>query len=136
MRLKIITPRKIVLEEEISAVIVPSAEGELTILPRHIHLLSLLKEGIITIKKKDNEDYLAIGGGYMETDGKEVNILVSRAYKQNEIDEHLTQKAIAEGKRILSESKERNDRFEATATIRRSLIDLKLLKKRRKTPGV
>ena len=33
--LKIITPRKVVLEQDADAVTVPSADGEITILPRH-----------------------------------------------------------------------------------------------------
>ena len=48
--LKIITPRKIVLEEDASSITVPSADGEITILPRHENLFSMLKEGIIKIK--------------------------------------------------------------------------------------
>lgn len=131
LHLKIITPQKLVLEKEIISASVPTEEGEVTILPRHTNLFTLLVEGIVKIKKEATEDYLAIGGGYLETNGKEVNILVSRAYGQSEIDERLTQKAIEEAKKIISSAKSEKEKTEATAILRRTLVDMKLLKKRK-----
>ena len=133
MHLKIITPKKIVKEVEIESITAPSAAGEVTIFPRHENLFTLLKEGIITMRTKDEEEYMAIGGGYLETDGKSMQILVSRAYGQDEIDEELTQKAIESAKKVLEENKDKKDIVEASAIMRRSLLDLKLLKKRRKS---
>lgn len=132
LKLKVITPKKIALEEEILSVTAPTESGEITVLPRHMNLFTLLVEGIIKIKKTSGEDYLAIGGGYLQTDGKEINILVSRAYGQDEIDEQMTARAIEEAKKIISQSKDIRERSEANALLRRSIIDLKLLKKRRK----
>jgi len=131
LHLKVITPKKVVLEEDVQSVTVPSSEGELTILPYHTNLFSLLKEGIVRIKKDNREDYLAIGGGYAETDGKNLNVLVSRAYGQNEIDEQLTQKAMDEAKKAMAAAKDKNQRAEAISLLRRSVIDMKLLKKRK-----
>ncbi|QQG43846.1 MAG: ATP synthase F1 subunit epsilon [Candidatus Roizmanbacteria bacterium] len=132
IHLKIITPRKIVIDEEATSVTVPTTEGEISILPRHVHLLTLLTEGIITIKKNASEDSLAIGGGYLETNGKELKILVSRAYHQDEIDEEQTKRAIEEAKKIISEGRDESARHEAASIIRRSLVDMKLLKKKRR----
>lgn len=133
IHLKVITPKKIVLEEEVASVSVPSTQGQLTILPKHTNFFALLSEGIITIKKDNDEDYLAIGGGYVETDGKELHILVSRAYGQDSIDENLTKNAMVNAEKILKDSKEKPDRDNAAALLRRSLIDMKLLRKRRRS---
>lgn len=130
LKLKIITPKKIVHEEEVMSVTVPSSNGELTILPKHIYLFCMLQEGILTYKGDGKDDYLAIGGGYMETDGMEVKVLVSRAYGQNEIDEKLTQEAIAKAQKLLTETKDISQRREATAILRRSIIDMKLIRRR------
>jgi len=132
LKLKIITPKKVALEEDVLSVTVPSESGEITILPKHMGLFTLLVEGIIKIKKTGGEDYLSIGGGYLQTDGEELNILVSRAYGQDEVDEQLTQKAVEEAKKIISQSKDINQRAEAASMLRRSTINLKLLKKRKR----
>lgn len=129
--LKIMTPRKVVKEDVVDLVSAPSHEGEITVLPRHTRLLTLLEEGIVKIKKGTNEEHIAVGGGFLETDGKDLRLLVSRAYGQDEVDRNLTEKAFDKAKKILSESKDKVERHEASALLRRSIIDLKLLKKRR-----
>ena len=135
LRLKVITPRKIVIDREISSVSVPTADGEITILPHHVRLFSLLIEGIVKIKKDDVEDAIAIGGGYLETNGKTATILVSRAYGQDEIDHNLTNRAVEQAKQILSKSVDEKERNEAMATLRRSVIDSKLIKRKRSRPN-
>ena len=131
IHLKIITPQKIALEEDVFSVTALTLQGEITILPHHVNLFTLLIEGIIKFKSTSQEKYLAIGGGYLETDGEEVNILVSRAYEQDEIDAKLTEQAIEEAKKTLMQAKAETDRRQAASLLRRSLIDMKLLKRRK-----
>ena len=132
IHLKVITPKKVVMDENVSFAVLPASEGYVTILPRHTHLFSLLSEGIIVINKNGEEDFLAIGGGYLDTDGENLHILVSRAYKQDEIDEQMTKKALESAQKVLSDVKETAQRREAARIVRRSLLDLKLLKKRKR----
>lgn len=133
LQLKIITPKKVVYEKDVFSVTAPSSQGEITILPKHVNFFTLLKEGIIKIKINNNdEDYFSIGAGYLETDGKEVVILVSRAYGQDEIDEKFINSAIEEAKKILSQSQDEKTRQQALSMMRRAIIDSKLLKKRKK----
>lgn len=132
LHLKIITPKKVVYEKDVNSVTVPASDGEITILPRHANLFSLLKEGIIKVKINDDEDYFSIGAGYVETDGKEVIILVSRAYGQDEIDEKLINQAIEEAKKLSEKATDEKTRQQAISMMRRAIIDSKLLKKRKK----
>lgn len=134
IRLKVITPRKIVIDKQVNSVTVPTTDGEITILPHHVHLFSLLVEGIVKIKNGESEDDLAIGGGYLETNGETITVLVSRAYGQGEIDKELTNKAIEEAKLILSKSTDEKERAEAMTLIRRSVIDSRLMKRRKSRP--
>ncbi len=120
------------MEQDVQSVTAPSVEGEITVLPRHMRLFSMLKEGIVKIKKDKQEDFLAIGGGYLQTDGKDINLLVSRAYGQNEINQELTEKAIREAEKLLKEAKTEGERHEAATLLRRSVVDMNLLKKRRR----
>jgi F-type H+-transporting ATPase subunit epsilon len=132
LNVRIITPKKLVREIEATSLIIPTVDGEITILPKHAHLLASLKEGVITIRIKDKEEYLSIGGGYVETDGLSVKILVSKAYGQDEINEELTKEALNNAKKILTEVKDKKDREEALSQIRRSVVDMKLLSKIKK----
>jgi F-type H+-transporting ATPase subunit epsilon len=131
IKVKIITPQKVVREEEATSVTAPTMDGEVSILPHHAKFLSALTDGVVVLHKGEKEEYLAVGGGYVETDGKEVKLLVSRAHGQDEIDETLTKKALEEAKKVMTSVKDDTQRHEATLIMRRSVVDLKLLRKRR-----
>lgn len=130
--LRIITPQKIVREEEIVSLTVPSVTGEITVLHNHVPLFTLLTEGICVIHNHNKEENLAIGGGYLEVTGKEVNLLVSKAYGQDEIDEKLVKEAEEKAKHLLANAKTDAEREEALMALRRSTVDLKLLSKTRR----
>jgi len=132
LNLKIITPKNIALEKEIDGVTLPSTEGEMTILPRHINLFALLEEGIVHYWNGEESEYLAIGGGYVETNGETVSLLVSRAYGQTSIDEKQTQTALKDAKERMKSAKTEDARKEVSSMLRRSAIDAKLLKKKRR----
>lgn len=131
LNLKIITPRKLALENDIIKITVPTVSGEITILPHHENLFSLLIEGVVKFTTVDDEEeYLAIGGGYLETDGTVVELLVTKAYGQDEIDKGKTEDAIAEARRDIKQSRDKEQIREATANLRKSMVDMKLLKKK------
>lgn len=132
LKLTIITPKNIALEKEIDGVTLPSSEGEMTILPRHINLFALLDEGVVHYWTGEDSEYLAIGGGYVETDGEAVRLLVSRAYGQDAIDMKQTQDALADAKERMKGAKSEDARKEISSLLRRSAIDSKLLKKKRR----
>lgn len=132
LKLIIITPKNIALEKEIDGVTVPSTEGEMTILPRHINLFALLEEGVVHYWTGEEGEYLAIGGGYVETDGEEVRLLVSKAYGQEAIDIEQTQEALIDAKERMKSAKSEDARKEVSSLLRRSIVDAKLLKKKRR----
>lgn len=45
MKLRIVTPAKLVLDQEVNSVTLPGSEGQMTILPMHAAMVATLKEG-------------------------------------------------------------------------------------------
>ncbi len=61
------TPERVAFKSEATSVTLPTMEGEITILPHHIPLLSVLSPGMITVKHANGaEEYLAVGGGFVQ----------------------------------------------------------------------
>lgn len=79
LNLKIITPEKVVIEEMVDQVTIPTTEGEITILPGHVPLVSLLGKGDI-VAKTSGEDvpFIAIGG-FVRVNDNEVAIMADFA---------------------------------------------------------
>lgn len=129
MILKILTPQKVAYEKEVTEVTAPGVEGEFTVLDHHAPLFAQLAEGIIRISDDNGEGFFSIGKGYLETDGKVVNILVSKAFGQDELDEKTVQKAKELAETRVAEAQTEEERQQAMMALRRSLIDMKLLQK-------
>lgn len=132
LQVQIITPQKKVFEDTVDMAVIPSSEGELTILSHHVPLFVPLSEGVIELKNSGTENFFSIGGGYMRTDGKVMTILVSRAVGQQEIDAKQVAEAQSQAKKMVSEAKTDEERQQALASLRRSTIDDKLLRKARR----
>ncbi len=133
LNLKILTPSRHVFSGKAISITLPTQEGEITILPKHAPLFSLLTEGVVVVKKENGEEeYYGVGGGYLETDGKEAIVLVSRAFGQREVDEESIKKAIDEAEKVLQKARDINERKQAESLLRRSTLDLKLLQKLRR----
>ena len=50
LKFKIVTPEKTIYENEIFQATIPTMEGEITVLPNHIPLISVLKAGELKFK--------------------------------------------------------------------------------------
>ena len=63
LKLKIVTPEKLVLEELVESVTLPTLEGEITILPEHVPIIAGLKSGdIVAIANGEHIPYAVVGG--------------------------------------------------------------------------
>lgn len=132
LTLEIVTPEKIVFSEIVDSVSVTTTEGEIGILPGHISLFSRLKAGELKYRKGPETSYLAINGGFVDVSNNKVIILADIAVRSEEIDQHLAEKARESAEKAMQESKSKKDFAAAEASLRRSLIELKVSQRKRK----
>ena len=52
-KIEIISPEKIIFLDNVNMVTLPSYEGDMSVLKRHISIITFLRPGIIKIQKKD-----------------------------------------------------------------------------------
>ncbi len=86
LRLEIVTPEKRVLDTDVDSVSVPTASGEVGILPSHAPLVSAIKPGILSYTVKGATDKLAVSGGFLEVNANKVAVLADSAETADEID--------------------------------------------------
>ena len=133
LHLEIITPDRIAYSEEVDMVIVPGVMGTLGILPKHIPLFAQLTEGELKIKRGNEDFFLSIGGGFVEVTKTKVSILVTRAVNSQELNESEIIKAKTEATEALKRKPEGQDLSMARAMLRQSMVDMKVLRRRRRT---
>src|SRR3954465_539705 len=87
LRVEVITPEGPAYIDEARMVIVPGAEGELGVLPRHAPLVARLDPGETRIRRGGGEGVpFATGSGYFKGQADTAAILVSTAERADEID--------------------------------------------------
>jgi F-type H+-transporting ATPase subunit epsilon len=84
---EILTPEGRVYEGRVQMVVVPGAEGELGVLPRHAPIIARLKVGEVRVKLENNEwRSWAINEGYFKMQFDKATVLVEDAVAATEID--------------------------------------------------
>jgi F-type H+-transporting ATPase subunit epsilon len=138
MQLEIITPEKVVLQQDIDEVIVPTPNGQIAILPHHVSLVTKVQPGELIIKVKGKETFLAITGGFLEIANNKITILADYAVRAEEIE---VEKVLAAQKRaedVLKKTKENiseRDLAIAQAELQRSILQLHVVNKRKRRSG-
>jgi F-type H+-transporting ATPase subunit epsilon len=135
-RLEVITAERVVYSDDVDMVLAPGAEGQLGILPEHAYLLTALGEGELIIRKAGQEDeYIAIGGGFMEVGPTYVNVLADSAERAEEIDFARAEEARKRAESLLAQKLDRMEFAQAEAALRRSLIRMKVARQRKSRGG-
>lgn len=129
--LEIITPEKIAFTDEVDMVTAPTTSGVIGILAHHEPLFTRLTEGEVKITKKAEEYFLAIGSGFMEVAGEKVVILVTSAFHADEINEQEVLSAQKRAEEALNAKPSGSALIEAQALFQRSMIALKVLRRRK-----
>lgn len=135
MQLEIITPEKQVFKEEVDEVVAQTRDGEIAILPHHVNLLTQVTPGELVIKSKGKEYYLAITGGFLEVNKNVVTILADYAVRAEHIEVEKAIEAQKRAEEMMKKSKEQisqRDFAVASSELRRSLLELKVAKRRRR----
>ena len=110
LNFKIVTPEKIVYEDEIIQVSIPTVDGEITVLADHIPLVSVLKSGELKIKDRKDEQVIAVAGGFLEINANnEIVILADNAERANEIDLERAEQARKNAEEQIKEAKDQED---------------------------
>ncbi|MCE7898393.1 MAG: ATP synthase F1 subunit epsilon [bacterium] len=131
LTLDIVTQERRLLTVEVGSVTAQTAEGEITILPNHVPLLTRLTEGLLRYKDSTgSEETVVIFGGFLEVDALgNINILADSAVRAGDLDEAKIKAAEAEAKATLADKTRELEFAEAESSLRRAYLELKALNK-------
>ncbi|MEO0156144.1 MAG: F0F1 ATP synthase subunit epsilon [candidate division WOR-3 bacterium] len=132
-RLEIVTPERLVYSEDVDVLTVPTVQGEISILAKHVPLVSIISPGEIKIKKDNETEFMAITGGFVQVLPHKVIILADAAERAEEIDLERAMKARERAQKLMEEK--RGDKIthaEAMAAFQRALVRIKVGQRKRK----
>lgn len=72
LHLRVITPKKLLVDARVDEVSLPSLEGSLGILPGHRPLLAALGKGVLSYRMAKREEKFLVRGGFAEIEPEKV----------------------------------------------------------------
>lgn len=106
LTLEIVTPESKVYSDTIDTVVIPTADGEVGILPGHIALLTQIEHGELRVTKNGVTQFLAVSGGFAEVEGDRVHVLAEFAIDEEKIDETAVENALKRAEQQLADAKD------------------------------
>lgn len=134
--LKIVTPERVVFEGAVDSLTAMTETGEITILPNHIPLVTLLKAGEMRAMAGKEELLLAASTGLLEVKaGNTIVVLAQTAERSEELELAEIEAAKRRAEDAVSEARKRNDVTfaDAAAHLERELARYKVALKKKRT---
>jgi F-type H+-transporting ATPase subunit epsilon len=132
IRLEIVTPEKIVVNEDAQIVMAPGVLGEFGVLIGHTPFLTALKAGALRYTDTQGGEHVVfVSGGFAEALPDKVTILAESAERRRDIDLERARAAVERARQRLAEqrSKDEIDFVRAQAALQRALLRMKIAEK-------
>ena len=141
LQLTVVTAERTVLSRsDVTRVIIPTTEGQITVLPSHAPLMASLAIGELIAVTPAGSEAMAVHGGFVQVVHNIVTILADAAEHADDIDEarveaarERAQRRLA-GERILTDETQ-VDMLRARVAVERAQVRLKVRRRRRVVTG-
>jgi F-type H+-transporting ATPase subunit epsilon len=75
IHLKVVTPRRLLVEADVEAVFLPTLEGQIGVYPGHRPLFVGIGRGRLTYRENGGEESFAIRGGYAQVQPEKIVVM-------------------------------------------------------------
>jgi F-type H+-transporting ATPase subunit epsilon len=134
---ELVTPAGLSFSADVWEVLLPTAAGQIGILPDHRPLITLVVPGVITLQRHEqaaphDREYIATAGGFAAISGRRVRLLADRAERADEIDELAAQEALHRAQALRKNAKDQVSLADALSLIEHHAARLKVAELRRR----
>ena len=103
LKLEIVTPEAKIFSDDVDLVTLTGVEGEMSILPKHMPLMTQLCAGEIVARKGQDTIFLVVGDGFVQITGERVAVLTDMAINADNIDEAKAEEALRRAEARMAE---------------------------------
>lgn len=136
-KLTVITPERVVFDEQVSSLTAFGGDGYLQVLTNHCSILSTLQPGRLSITKENGEKLIfAASGGFLEVSKNVATILADTLELPNEIDLARAESSAKRAAERLNEPDGRIDIARAKAALKRAENRIKIYNELHSSGGI
>jgi len=103
----LVSPERLLISEEVEAVIIPGAEGEMTVMPNHAPVMTTIKPGVVTVKPAGGaEQRFVVFGGFADILPGGCTLLAEEAVAVKDINRDDLARRIQDAREDISDAKD------------------------------
>lgn len=123
---ELVSPERLLLSQAVDMVVVPGAEGNFGVLPRHAPMISSIRPGVIEVYEgKTIVERIFVAGGIAEVTPQRCTVLAEQAVAVGDIDKAALERKLADLRDDAADAKDAAARKAAEAEIE---ITLEMMK--------
>ena len=119
LKIRVITPDKIVWNTPAEEVVLPSTTGQLGILDNHAPLITALEIGVLRVKLENNWKPMILLGGFAEVENNEVTILVNGVEEVTDGDLPAARSELEQASIALESAQTDKEKIEASQNLKK-----------------
>lgn len=133
LHLKVVSQEKKILERNVDSVTVPTHDGLITILPKHIGLFSKVTTGELVYRSKEKELSAVVTDGFVNvTPEGQVIVMVDSAVLARDISLYKAREAMEAAKKTMAASEDKREQILAEASLKKAMWEMRIAKKSKK----
>ncbi|MGH6948794.1 MAG: F0F1 ATP synthase subunit epsilon [Kiloniellales bacterium] len=104
---ELVSPEALLLARQVEMVVVPGAEGDFGVLPRHAPMISTLRPGIISVYEDSKvTERIFVGGGFAEVTPARCTVLAEEAIPVAQLERAKIEQGLKDAREELADAKD------------------------------
>src|SRR5262245_37099809 len=113
-KFELVSPERLLVSEEVQYVVIPGAEGEMTVMVNHAPVMTTIKPGVVTVRTvAGQDDRYVVFGGFADSLPDGCTLLAESAVAVADIDRADVARRIQEAKEDVADAKDDHSKTRA-----------------------
>lgn len=113
-KFELVSPERLLVSEQVESVVIPGAEGEMTVMAHHAPVMTTIKPGVVTLKTvAGQEERYVVFGGFADIVPSGCTLLAESAVAVKDVDRTDLARRIQEAKEDAADAKDDQSRSKA-----------------------
>ncbi len=113
-KFELVSPERLLVSEQVESVVIPGAEGEMTVMAEHAPVMTIIKPGVVTVKTAaGSQERYVVFGGFADILPSGCTLLAESAVAVKDIDRADVARRIQEAREDVADAKDDASRTKA-----------------------
>ncbi|MER8424118.1 F0F1 ATP synthase subunit epsilon [Mesorhizobium sp. M1403] len=113
-KFELVSPERLLVSEQVESVVIPGAEGEMTVMAHHAPVMTTIKPGVVTLRTASGkEERYVVFGGFADIVPAGCTLLAESAVAVGDIDRAELARRIQEAREDAADAKDDQTRSKA-----------------------